>query len=239
MSVNIVNPFNDVADVDIGNVNVQTVSTLSDLLSLQIGRGAKAFKADESGIWLGGNRFADAPFSVDMDGHVIATSADFSGAGYTKISIFKQATIPTSVAVGDLWFDTDDGNKLYRAGAVGATTIATGQWELLMVSTITVFAQTTIPVSLAVGDIWYDTDDNNKPYRAASIGADAITAGEWVLLNDLRAADALLKAGSSQTLSGDFVVGVSNIKIDGPNRRILINDGTNDRILLGYQSGGF
>jgi len=34
-------------------------------------------------------------------------------------------------------------------------------------------------------------------------------------------------------------VGASNVKIDGANNRIVINDGTNDRVLLGYQSGGF
>jgi len=34
-------------------------------------------------------------------------------------------------------------------------------------------------------------------------------------------------------------VGESNVKIDGANKRILINDGTNDRILIGYQLNGF
>jgi hypothetical protein len=33
--------------------------------------------------------------------------------------------------------DTDDSNKLYRAAAVGATTIATGQWELVRDSMVT------------------------------------------------------------------------------------------------------
>ena len=51
--------------------------------------------------------------------------------------------------------------------------------------------------------------------------------------------DALLKAGSSQNLTGDIQVGTGNVKIDGANKRIIINDGTNDRILIGYQSGGF
>ena len=31
----------------------------------------------------------------------------------------------------------------------------------------------------------------------------------------------------------------SNVKIDGTNKKITINDGSNDRILIGYQSGGF
>lgn len=208
--------------------------------ALQVGGlGARAFRVDDSGIWLGAQEFADAPFSVDMAGNVVASSADFSGSGYTKLTIFKQDGIPTSVAVGDLWFDTNDGNKLYRAGVIGADAITAGEWEIVNYSSINVFAQDAIPTSLQVGDIWYDTNDNNKPYRAASIGADAITAGEWVLLNDLRAADALLKAGSSQTLTGDVQVGTGNVKIDGANKRILISDGTNDRVLLGYDSGGF
>jgi len=211
---------------------------------MAIGKGSKVFRADQSGIWLGAEQFTDAPFSVDMLGNVVASSADFSGSGYTKINIFKQTGIPTSIAVGDLWFDTDDGNKLYRAGAIGATTIAEGQWEAVQDATIAdaqstadskinVFAQDAIPTSIAVGDIWYDTNDSNKPYRAASVGADAITAEEWVLVNDLRAADALLKAGTAQVLSGDFGVGSSSVKIDGANGRIVINDGSDDRIVIG------
>ena len=49
----------------------------------------------------------------------------------------------------------------------------------------------------------------------------------------------LTKTGTGQTLTGDIQLGVSNVKIDGANKRILINDGTNDRVLVGFQSGGF
>lgn len=41
------------------------------------------------------------------------------------------------------------------------------------------------------------------------------------------------------TLSVIMNVGGSNVLIDGENTRIVINDGTNDRILIGYQSEGF
>lgn len=47
------------------------------------------------------------------------------------------------------------------------------------------------------------------------------------------------KAGTDQTLTGDIKVGNGNVKIDGANKRILINDGSCDIILIGYQSGGF
>ncbi len=34
-------------------------------------------------------------------------------------------------------------------------------------------------------------------------------------------------------------LGTGNVKLDGANKQIIINDGTNDRILIGYQAGGF
>lgn len=41
------------------------------------------------------------------------------------------------------------------------------------------FRQTSVPTSLTIGDEWIDTDNENKRYVAASVGADAITPGEW------------------------------------------------------------
>lgn len=236
-----------------GNPSSEGIAGLSDLRrvgAFEIGTGTRAVKADQSGLWLGANKFADAPFSVDMAGNLIASSAVLTGSGYTKINIFSQDGIPTSISIGDLWFDTNDSNKVYRAGVAGADQITAGEWEAVQDtgiaaaqstadSKINVFAQDAIPTSIAVGDLWYDTNDDNKPYRAAAIGADQITAGEWVIVDDQRAADALLKAGTSQTLTGNFNLNDANVLIDGANKRIVINDGSNDRILIGYQSGGF
>lgn len=47
---------------------------------------------------------------------------------------------------------------------------------------------------------------------------------------------AKLEAG---TIEVAMNVGGSNVLIDGGNTRIVINDGSNDRILLGYLSGKF
>jgi hypothetical protein len=41
------------------------------------------------------------------------------------------------------------------------------------------------------------------------------------------------------TITTTINVGGSNITIDGANNRIIVNDGTVDRILIGYLSGGF
>lgn len=44
--------------------------SLQNLTSQSTGSGEKTFRADQSGIWLGGSKFVDAPFSVDMLGNV-------------------------------------------------------------------------------------------------------------------------------------------------------------------------
>jgi hypothetical protein len=96
---------------------------------------------------------------------------------------FVQAGIPVSTSVGDMWVDTDDGNKTYVAKSAGADAITTGEWELFKSDAVVVtFTQDAIPVSQHVGDMWVDTNDQNKTYIARIVGADQITAGEWELL---------------------------------------------------------
>ena len=104
------------------------IEYLDKLSSMQIGQGSKVLKADQSGLWLGANTFASAPFKVDMEGNVTATTLS---------------------------------------------------------------------------------------------------------------ATYLSKTGEDQTLSGDIQVGNGQVLIDGGNKRIIINDGTNDRVLIGYHSAGF
>ncbi len=41
------------------------------------------------------------------------------------------------------------------------------------------------------------------------------------------------------TISVGMDIGSGNVKIDGANTRILINDGSNDRVLIGYLAGKF
>jgi hypothetical protein len=131
------NPFNDIKPVKHKTPDqYYGRDILSNVSSLKMGTGAKAFKGDESGIWLGANKFADAPFSVDIDGNVVATSATFSE------------------------YATDD-------------------------------------------DL--DTLDGN----------------------------ALKKDNTTQILSGKIIVGNNKVIIDGANKRIIINDGDDNRVLIG------
>lgn len=121
------NPFVDIEEMPVIPEEASGTSQ-SNVGGISIGSGSKSFRADSSGIWMGADTWAEAPFRVDMKGNMFASSAILTGSGYTKTVTFAQASIPTSVAVGDLWVDTDDKNKLYRAESVGADAITAGEW---------------------------------------------------------------------------------------------------------------
>jgi hypothetical protein len=125
----------------------------------------------------------------------------------TKTKTFAQDTAPTSTAVGDLWIDTNDNNKIYRAAAVGADEVAAGEWVALPPSTLKTFAQDAVPTSVNVGDLWIDTNDSNKMYRANAVGVSAVvtTGNGWYLLDDARittTSDALTSLTATVTGSG-------------------------------------
>jgi hypothetical protein len=73
-----------------------------------------------------------------------------------------------------------------------------------------------------------------------TITADEISAGT-ITATEISGDQLDVIAANTGTLTVDeyISVGEANIKIDGTNRRITVNDGTNDRILIGKQTGGF
>lgn len=126
------NPFLDLLDVPVtpAQGKVGGSAYFDNARSMQIGAGNTGYRVMAGkGIWLGAKAFEDAPFSVDMNGNIVATTLSLSA--YLK------------------------------------------------------------------------------------------------------------KGDTGQTLSGNILVGAGNVKIDGVNKNIIINDGSNDIILIGYQSGGF
>ena len=47
----------------------------------------------------------------------------------------------------------------------------------------TTFVGSTVPVSQNIGDVWFNTADNNRMYVAKIVGADEIDAGEWEVIS--------------------------------------------------------
>ena len=159
-------------------------------------------------------------------GQANTATTDASNAQSTadaRITTFIEAPTPTALAIGDIWYNSSDKNKMYRATATGvgnwvevppsidnlndtATTykrVETGDFSgnhLLLSSTVqaaayrtstdtekgvwngkaVTFYQAGIPTALAAGDLWMDTDDGNRVYRATAAGDDEIGGGEWI-----------------------------------------------------------
>ena len=113
------------------------------------------------------------------DGDITSISSDVTGLQNTittKVRTFVQNDPPTATAIGDLWIETDNKNKLWRASATGnANWIAVNDQ-----SGISVFAQNSQPTGQNVGDLWFDTDDNKKQYR--------YNGSAWVAVDDTRIA---------------------------------------------------
>ncbi len=124
---------------------------------------------------------------------------------------------PNDLKEGDIWFDTNDGNKqYYYTGtawvSVQDTAIAAAQSAANAAQTTAdgknrIYRQTTQPSTgpFAEGDLWFDTDDGNKIYR--------YTSGSWSTAVEL-GNSAISSLSASKLTAGTIdasVITVSNI----------------------------
>ena len=103
----------------------------------------------------------------------LAQSAKATADG--KIVTYYQSYEPSSANTGDLWIDTDDGNKLYRYSgsswlnaqdtAIQSALTNAADAKSVADKKIITFAQDSTPTATDVGDLWIDTDDDNRLYR--------------------------------------------------------------------------
>jgi len=152
---------------------------------------------------------SDSDYTGDVTGTVDGTAAATVKGGAVKANLglnssgIVQLTLPVDKGGTGLtnFSDANYKNSNVTHSDVGTTKANIGLGSVLDQAQVTTFAQDGIPTSLAIGDIWIDTNDNHKTYRAASIGADAITAGEWILTT--------LGKGALGLVKGD--VGLGNV----------------------------
>lgn len=122
--------------------------------------------------------WTQAPEDLESDisaANALAQSAKDTADG--KITTFYAASTatPTATTVGDLWIKTDDGNSLWRWNGsawvsvdnadIQSALTAAGTAQATADSKIVTFAQTSSPTATDIGDIWIDTDDDNRMYR--------------------------------------------------------------------------
>jgi len=156
----------------------------------------------------------------------ITNAATAQGTADGKVTTYFSDSAPSAEGAGDLWFDTNDGNKLYRATAAGSAhwvaandaQIATAIFNAATAQStadgkIVTFYAATAPTATGAGDLWFDTDDGNKLYRATAPGS-----SYWVSVRDagistaianlatLRAEVASLTS-TSWSDTGDYILG--------------------------------
>lgn len=106
-----------------------------------------------------------------------------------KTQTFVQNNAPTAIAVGDLWIDSNDNNKLYRASAVGASNWVAVR-DTLNDNYPRVFSQNSEPTAVNTGDLWFDTDADNKQYRW--------DGSNWVAVRDVISQAAITSEASTR-----------------------------------------
>ena len=173
----------------------------------------------------------------DIDTADLNNDAGFTDdtAANTKTTVFRATSAPTALKIGDIWIDTDDGNKMYQATATG-----TGSWVAAQDGDIAtaqstadgknqIFRQNDVPTSgVKSGDMWIDLNDGDKVYIAMADGADAITAGEWVAseVTTVTQTNTQDKTGGSiggWALSSTTITS-GNITLNNATNQIIISD---------------
>jgi hypothetical protein len=155
----------------------------------------------------------------------ITAAGGAQGTADGKITTYYQDASPSNsqgtLSEGDLWVDTDDGNNLYRWDSTGGSN-GTGAWIDIQDTgigtaiqdasdaqstadkkTITFFQDdaptTTDDAELGEGDLWIDTNDNNKLYRYQYVTVEGQQELDWVTVRDAGIQSALDNAATAQS----------------------------------------
>jgi len=194
----------------------------------------------------------DTPFP---DGEVQVGSVTESSGGIitpttTKETEFPSKRIPhelissvlntqTRRILGEFKLEQSGGLKMgdYKDGINGDLRITRGGLTARNKAGINTFA-----IDAETGDTTFLGTVQAGTVIAAEIDGDLITAGS-ITADKISAS--YLEVGDADAdlqttgIDGAINVGSNKVIIDGANTRIIINDGDDDRILIGYQSGGF
>lgn len=173
-------------------------------------------------------RWSGASWESVIDNDIAKAIQDAANAQSTadgKIESFFQDSQPTTGSEGDIWFDTNDGNKQYvfKDGSwelaqdteIGDAIIAAQNAQSTADGKATTFYQATEPsdADSGEGDLWIDTDDNNRQYRYS--GSEWVDVRDTGIIDDGKSSGALYpNQDSIQIKSSNYQQGVAGWAID-------------------------
>jgi hypothetical protein len=139
------------------------------------------------------------------------------------IRTYYTATAPTgensTTDVGDLWFNTSNNQAsrwngtswvLIQDNSIAAALAAAQNAQTTADGKITAYYQTAAPTVAELGDLWYDTDDKNKPYYCSAVGPVV-----WTAVRDATIADAQSTADAAAAAAAAAQASANNALPDG------------------------
>lgn len=215
-----IDPFKNIP-TEAGQEPAAPTQDPSKLETLQVGFGGRVLRVDRNGIWLGAEKFADAPFSVDMDGNIVATTLNLSGyleigealadigaGNITGTYIANGAIITSKIAANAVTADKISVNELSAISAdIGSVTSGTITGALIRTSSsgsrVEIDDSTdSIEIYDSSGDLRLEIYDNlinfNDPseIRVASIYASA-SSNLLIDASNQAGSNVLINAGTS------------------------------------------
>lgn len=179
--------------------------------------------------------------------------SDAAGAQATadgKVTTFFQASPPTAEGTGDLWIDTDDGDRLYRWNGGSWVDIQDGDISQAITDAataqatadgkITTFYQASAPTAEGVGDFWIDTDDKNHPYRWSGIAWESIQdesafyGQEIEVQFDYTSLAEFQSEWRAGTIPPDFTASTGALDVPGGTYNTFGNNSGNDEIWVSW-----
>lgn len=115
--IKIITPYED---IPFAEIEQEDNSSRVKGNTMEVGFGSKALRVDKEGLWLGAAKFANAPFKVDMQGNVTASSITLSGY----------------VAVGGAAADVNAGATTIGGGKITAGSITADRMSVTQLSAI-------------------------------------------------------------------------------------------------------
>lgn len=210
----------------LGQEPANPVKDPSKLETLQVGFGGRVLRVDRNGIWLGSEKFADAPFSVDMDGNIVATSLDLS----------------SYLQIGEALSDIGSGNitgTYIASGAITTEKIAANAVTATKISVSELSAITADLGTITAGTITGALIRTSSSGSRVEIDDSSDSIEIYDSSNDLRLEiyDNLINFNdpSEIRVASIYASSSSNLLIDASNQAgsdILINAGTSGSVII-------
>lgn len=172
--------------------NNQGGDFLGGVREINVGEGTTVFRVNKQGLWLGANKFADAPFSVDMTGYAKVTGLVVTGGtvNYGKTSITDTTHAGYFMGNTGIFFGNAGDTKSLKYD-IGAGTF--------------VFKGITLS--------WADVSGTGKPADNATVGAQfgVNISGGGTGANQLSNSGYVTTINGSSITTGTITVGSSSV----------------------------